>query len=100
MWDEGMGCGYFNTFLLMFSVGTFIILINITANVSLKKHQIIIGIWSGIMMSSTGNLILAIIWIFTSPLWFFSGNTVMGTIWLCGGIVELIIGLVRRSKEK
>lgn len=52
-------------------------------------------------MSSTGNLILAIIWILGTPLWFFViENTAMGTIWLCGGIFELIIGLIRRNKEK
>lgn len=51
-------------------------------------------------MSSTGNLILAVMWILASPLWFFLNNTAVGIIWLCGGIVELIIGLKRRSKEK
>ncbi len=54
----------------------------------------------GIIMSSLGNLILAIMWILVSPLWFFIENTAVGTIWLCGGIVELIIGLIRRNKEK
>ena len=48
----------------------------------------------GIIMSSTGNLILAIMWIFMSPLWFFSNNAVVGVIWLCGGSLELIIGLM------
>ena len=52
-------------------------------------------------MNSTGNLILAIMWLLLSPLWFFIiENTVMGTIWLCAGIVSLIIGLIRRNKEK
>lgn len=51
-------------------------------------------------MNSTGNLILAITWILASTLWFFIGNTMVGTIWLCGGIVELIIGWIRRKKEK
>lgn len=50
-------------------------------------------------MSSTGNLILAIMWILLSPLWFLTDNTVMGIIWLCAGVVELIIGLIRRNKE-
>ncbi len=27
-------------------------------------------------------------------------NTIVGTIWLCGGIIELIVGLIRRNKEK
>ena len=51
-------------------------------------------------MSSTGILILGIMWILASPLWFWAENTVMGIIWLCAGIIELIIALVRRSKEK
>lgn len=51
-------------------------------------------------MSSTGNLILAIMWILASPLWFFIENTVMGIIWLCAGMVELIIGLIRHSITK
>lgn len=51
-------------------------------------------------MSSTGNIFLAIMWILLSPLWFFVENAVVGTIWLCGGIFELIIGLIRRNKEK
>ncbi len=54
----------------------------------------------GIIMSIKGNLILAIIWIFASSLWFFMENTVMGIIWLSAGVVELIIGLIRRKKEK
>ena len=51
-------------------------------------------------MNSTGNLILSGMWILASPLWFFLNHTVVGTLWLCGGIVELIIGLIRRNKEK
>lgn len=51
-------------------------------------------------MSSAGNLILAITWILTSLLWFFLENITVGTIWLCAGVFELIIGLMRRNKEK
>lgn len=51
-------------------------------------------------MSSTGNLILAIIWILTSLLWFFVKNTAMGIIWLCAGIAALIVALIRCNKEK
>lgn len=52
-------------------------------------------------MSINGILILSIIWILTSPVWFFvTENTIVGMIWLCGGIVELIIALIRRNKEK
>ncbi len=54
----------------------------------------------GIIMNSKANIIWAITWILTSPLWFFLNNTTMGIIWLCGGIVELIIGLIRHNKEK
>lgn len=48
-----------------------------------------------------GILILSITWILTSLVWFFViGNTPAGIIWLCGGIVELIIALIRCNKEK
>lgn len=43
-------------------------------------------------MSCKGIFILSIIWIFTSPVWFFVvENTTVGIIRLCGGIIELII---------
>lgn len=51
-------------------------------------------------MNSIGNLILAIIWILASPLWFWAENTAMGIIWLSAGILELIIALIRCTKEK
>lgn len=51
-------------------------------------------------MSSKGNLILAIMWILGLPLWFLFTNTTVGMIWLAGGILELMIGLIRRNKEK
>ena len=51
-------------------------------------------------MSSTGILILGMMWILASPLWLWAENTVMGIIWLGVGIIELIIGLIRRNKEK
>lgn len=52
-------------------------------------------------MSINGILVMSIIWILTSPVWFFVvENTAVGIIWLCGGIVELIIALIRRNKEK
>lgn len=55
----------------------------------------------GTVMSNNGILILAISWIVSSPLWFFViENTVMSIIWVCGGIMELIIALTRLSKEK
>ena len=53
-----------------------------------------------IIMSSKGNLILAIIWIILSPAWFWAENTATGIIWLCAGVTKLIIALIRRNKEK
>ena len=51
-------------------------------------------------MSSKGTLILAITWLILSLVWFLSGNIVVGIIWLCAGVVELIIALFRFNKEK
>ena len=52
-------------------------------------------------MSYNGILILSIIWILLSLVWFFAiENTAMGIIYLCAGIVELIIALIKRNKEK
>ena len=52
-------------------------------------------------MSYNGILILSITWILVSLIWFFAiENTVVGIIWLCAGIVELIIALIKRNKEK
>ena len=53
-----------------------------------------------IIVSSTGILILAIIWIILSAAWFWAENTAMGIIWLCAGVTKLIIALIRRNKEK
>ena len=49
-------------------------------------------------MSSRGIFILAITWIVMSPFWFWAENIALGIIWLCGGVIELFIALVRRSK--
>lgn len=51
-------------------------------------------------MSSKGTLILGIIWIILAPAWFWAENAVMGIIWLCVGVIEVIIALIRRNKEK
>ena len=51
-------------------------------------------------MSSKGTLILGIIWIILSPACFLAENAVMGIIWLCVGVIEVIIALIRRNKEK
>ena len=40
-----------------------------------------------IIMSSKGNLILAIMWLLRSPFWFLFTNTTVGMIWLAGGIL-------------
>jgi len=47
-------------------------------------------------MSSRGIFILAITWIVMSPFWFWAENIALGIIWLCGGVIELFIALVRR----
>lgn len=52
------------------------------------------------IMSSRGIFILAITWIVMSPFWLWAENIALGIIWLCGGVIELFIALVRRSKEK
>ena len=64
------------------------------------KRYVQIEFLGEVIMSSKGNLILAIIWIILSPAWFWAENTAMGIIWLCAGITELIIALIRRNKEK
>ena len=51
-------------------------------------------------MSSRGIFILAITWIVLSLFWFLAENIALGIIWLCVGVIELFIVLVRRSKEK
>ena len=51
-------------------------------------------------MRSKGIFILAITWIVISLFWFWAENIALGIIWLCGGVIELFIALVRRSKEK
>ena len=51
-------------------------------------------------MNSKGIMILGIIWILLSPLWFWAENTAMGIIWLCAGIIELLIALIRHNNGK
>ena len=51
-------------------------------------------------MSSTGSLILSIIWIVVALLWLLRmDNPVTGLAWLCAGIVELIIAIITRRSE-
>jgi len=50
-------------------------------------------------MSNTESLILSIIWIILSLLWFWIKNTVLGVIWLCAGIFGLAIFLVKRRNK-
>ena len=48
-----------------------------------------------------GCLILAVIWLLVSLLWFlWIKNTAIGIVWLLCGIMELVIALVIRNKEK
>lgn len=52
-------------------------------------------------MKSTGLLFLGIAWIPGSLVWFLiNKNTAMGLIWLCGGIIEVSIALIRCNREK
>ena len=51
-------------------------------------------------MSSRGIFILAITWIVMSPFWFWAENIALGIIWLCGGVIELFIALVRSAKRR
>lgn len=51
-------------------------------------------------MSSKGMILLGIMWILASPLWFWAENTALGMIWLCAGIIELIIALIKRNNNK
>ena len=46
-------------------------------------------------MSSKANLFLGLLWIMISPLCFLTDNTGMGIVWLCAGVVELIIAFIR-----
>ena len=64
------------------------------------KRYVQIEFLGEVIMSSKGNLILAIIWIILSPAWFWAENTAMGIIWLCAGVTKLIIALIRRNKER
>ena len=51
--------------------------------------------------SSRGFFILSITWIMVSLLWFlWIKNTMIGVIWLCLGIVELMIAIIRKRKEQ
>ena len=51
--------------------------------------------------SSRGFFILSITWIMVSLLWFlWIKNAMIGVIWLCLGIVELIIAIISKKKEQ
>jgi len=51
--------------------------------------------------SSTGFLILSIIWIIVSLIWFlWIQNIAIGLIWLCAGIIELLIALISRKNKR
>lgn len=53
-----------------------------------------------IKLSSKGCFILTVTLILISLIWFWAENAALGILWMCCGIVELIIGLVKRNKEK
>ena len=51
--------------------------------------------------SSKSFFILSITWIAVSLLWFlWIKNTALGVIWLCLGMVELIISIIAKKKEQ
>ena len=51
--------------------------------------------------SSKALFILSITWIILSLIWFlWIKNTMMGVIWLCLGIVELVIAIISKKKEQ
>jgi hypothetical protein len=51
-------------------------------------------------INSKGVLVLSIIWIIGSLIFFWVDNTAMGVICLCVGIIGLISAVIRRKKEK
>ena len=51
--------------------------------------------------SSRGYFILSITFFLISLVWFlWMKNTIVGAIWLCIGIVEFIIAVITKKKEK
>ena len=64
--------------------------------INLKLMEVII-----MKVSSKALFILSVTWIVVSLLWFlWIKNTMIGAIWLCLGIVELIIAIVSKKKEQ
>ena len=51
-------------------------------------------------MNSKEIFIMAIILLVSSPAWFLAEHTALAIIWLCAGVADLIIALVKRNKEK
>ena len=56
------------------------------------------NLWRRKYMSNKGIIILVIIWMLFSLVWFLAGNNVKGIIWLCVGVIAVIIALIRNSK--
>lgn len=52
-------------------------------------------------ISDKGCLILTVVWLFVSLIWFlWIQNTAIGVVWLLCGMAELLIALLVRCKEK
>ena len=52
-------------------------------------------------MRSNALFILSVTWIVVSLLWFiWVKNTAIGIIWLCLGIIELIIAIITKKEQK
>lgn len=66
---------------------------------SLLRKDIFLG--RKVKNSSRNHLILGVNFIISSLLWFqWVKNTPMGVIWVCIGLVELFVALIRKKKEK
>ena len=51
--------------------------------------------------TSTGQFILAGIWVFLALFWFFvNKNVLVGCVWIAAACAVLIVGLVKRKQEK
>ena len=52
-------------------------------------------------ISSTGYFVLSITWIIVSLLWFlWIKSTLVGAIWLCIGIIALVVAFISRQNER
>lgn len=51
--------------------------------------------------TSTGAFILAGLWLILALIWYIPNrNIATGTVWFCAALIELVIALIQRKKEK